>query len=70
MSKKQWKEERKNSGQCAVSSLQEKTRADARYQISGKTRAKKQQKQKAKKLSNVFEFKLFAFAENCPNDEL
>ena|GEM_PF-3069622 len=39
--------------------------SDIRCQISGKTRAKKQQKKRAKKLSNVFAFlNAFVFADN------
>jgi len=43
--------------------------SDIRYQISGKTKAKKLQKQKRKELSNVFGFYTLLHlltTDNCP----
>jgi len=47
----------------------QKQMSDIRYQISGKTKAKKLQKQKRKELSNVFGFYTLLHlltTDNCP----
>jgi len=47
----------------------QKQMSDIRYQISGKTKTKKQQKQKRKEFSNVFAFYILLHlltTDNCP----